>query len=72
MKYFINDQEVEVLEVDYADGMANVIEAYFVDSEVELTEEELSVLTYEYQSDLAQAQYEKMVDYAHDSMDMER
>ncbi len=72
MKYELNNQEVEVNEVDYADNMAIVVEAYYIDSEIALTEDELLVLEDKYQEELAQDAYEHMVDAAHDSMDTER
>jgi hypothetical protein len=68
--YTLNGCEVEVVETDYADGLAMVIEAYYLDSEIALTEDELLELEDKYQDELAQRGYENMVDKAHDMLDI--
>lgn len=71
-EYELNNQEVEIMETEYADGLAMVIEAYYVESEMALSEDELLELEDLYQDELAQRAYESLVDRAHDMMDMER
>jgi hypothetical protein len=71
-QYELNGQEVEISETEYNDGMATVIEANYVESELALTEEELDELQDLYQEELAQRAYETLVDRAHDATDYER
>jgi hypothetical protein len=71
-QYELNSQEVEITETELNDGIATIIEAYYVESEAGLTEEELIELEDLYQDDLTQRAYERLVDAAHDMMDMDR
>lgn len=57
----LNNQEVEICETNYYDGIAQVVEAYYVESEVALTEEELLELEDKYQEELAQDGYESLI-----------
>ena len=66
MTYKLNYREVELEEVDYNDGIARVIEAYFLDTEEMLSEEDLTEITEIYQEVLAADCQEKLLEYAYD------
>lgn len=71
MNYELNDKPVEITDTMIVDGMAIVIEAFYIDGDA-LTEAEMIELEDKYQEELAQDAYERSIDSAHDSMDLER
>ncbi len=65
----LKNQEVEITETGFDDGIAQVIEAYYVQSEIALTEDEMLALEEKYQEELLQNHYGDMVDRAHSMME---
>lgn len=72
MTYKLNDQEVEIVDTHYDGQMAQVIEAYYIDSEEALTEDECIELEERFQDELVASELGRRIDQAHDYMDLER
>lgn len=73
MKYFLNDRQVEISETETDDGNVMVIEAYFLDGEMDLlTEKEMTQLEEDYQDSLAQEAYEHACNAAHEYYEGDR
>lgn len=71
--YKLNDKEVEIIEAEVADGQVQVLAANYTTGDMaELTEDECLVLEEQYQDSLQADYYSMAVDYAYDSIDMER
>lgn len=67
MKHFLNERQVEIVESDWDTGEgAWVTSAYYIDTDVDLTDDELDLLTDLYQDEIYQDKYETAVDAAHD------
>lgn len=69
MKYTINDREVEITESDFDGNVALVIDAYYVDTDEQLSEKELRELENRYEYELAQEAYSHMLDHAYERIE---
>jgi len=67
--YELSKREVEITDMDFNGDTVLVIDAYYVDKDEQLSDEELSDLQDKYAEELAQEAYEHMVDQAHDRLE---
>jgi hypothetical protein len=61
MTYEFNNRQVEIAETDVGDGTMMVIGAYYVDTDVELTEDELLAFEEAYSEALQEMYFEYQV-----------
>jgi len=68
MKFYLNEREVAIIDRSIDEDFIQVIEAYYLDTEEKLNEEELLELESKYQQRLCECHYGDLADYVHDMM----